>query len=316
MTPLCREADSWHARRIMGSVTRTAGSALGKAKAPSSKRGKNGASEGRRTKANGAPAQTRSHGVAPARDEDARAPQGAFHPAIPPPAPRTARLAPVKARPSRSERAIAEARAREIDEVCAAWAAIVAERMAADQAFAEAFEQYQKRPRDLRGLFVWDALHAAESHLALVNAVLARHLDGRRADPFEVLADLRAEQRRMAVVYAVNAFLAVLNQMSPNKPRWLPFEDFDPRMAVLALAHQSLVYALEAARVPAPPDLTEHILQAAQDESVWTGAREAPDRTLAACAAAAAFFRALGADGLGSVDEIVALYETRAARAG
>ena len=38
----------------------------------------------------------------------------------------------VKARPSRAERADAEERMRRIDDVCAAWAAIVAERMAAD----------------------------------------------------------------------------------------------------------------------------------------------------------------------------------------
>jgi hypothetical protein len=222
------------------------------------------------------------------------------------------RLVPVKARPTRSEREFAEARAQEIDDICAAWAAIVAERMAADQVFAETYEQFQTRPKDLRGLFLWDQLHAAESHVALVNAVIAKHLEGRRADPFAILTDLRAAQRKLAVVYAVNAFLAVLNQMSPNKPKWLSVEVLDPRMAVLALAHQTMEYALEAARIEAPPDLTEQLLEAAQHESVWTGARDASDRTLAACAAAAAFFRSLGAQDLGSIDEVVALYETHA----
>lgn len=219
---------------------------------------------------------------------------------------------PVQARLTRSERALAEARAREIDEVCAAWAAIVAERMAADQAFTEAYERYRRRPRDLRGLFELEALHAAEAHVSLLTSVIARHLDGRRADPLAILADIRNEKRKLAVAYAVNAFLAVLNQMSPNKPKWLPFEDFDPRMAVLALAHQTLEHALEAARIEAPADLTEHILRAAQDESVWASRRNASDHTLAACAAAAAFFRSLGQTDLGAIDEIVSLYERRA----
>jgi hypothetical protein len=218
------------------------------------------------------------------------------------------RLLPVKALPSRSEREFAEAHAGEIDEVCAAWAAIVAERMAADQAFAESFEQFRQRPRDLRALFAWDQLHAAEAHVALVNTVIARHLDGRRADPFAILEDLWTEQRRVAVAYSVNAFLAVLNQMSPRKPKWLSHED--PRMAVLALAHQSLEYALEAARIEHPGDLTEQILRAAQDESVWSGARDESDRTLAACAAAAAFFRLLGSEQLATIDEVVTLYES------
>lgn len=222
------------------------------------------------------------------------------------------RLVPVKARPSRSEREFAERRAQEIDDVCVAWAAIVAERMAADQVFAETYEQFQTRPRDLRGLFLWEQLHAAESHVALVNAVIAKHLDGRRADPFAILAELREAQRKLAVAYAVNAFLAVLNQMSPNKPKWISTEVLDPRMAVLALAHQTLENALEAARIEAPGDLTEVILEAAQHESVWSGARDASDRTLAACAAAAAFFRSVGAEELGSIDEIVTLYETHA----
>lgn len=232
--------------------------------------------------------------------------------AIPPPA-LDGRLKPIKARPSKSERELVEARARQIDEVCAAWAAIVAERMAADQQFAETFEQFQTRPRDLRGLFVWDALHAAESHVAMVNTVIARHLDGRRADPFAILDDLRQEKRALAAVYAVNAFLAVLNQMSPSKAKWLPMTAVDQRMAVLALAHQTIGYALEAARIEAPPDLTEQILIAAQDESVWSGARDERDRALAACAAAAAFFRSLGAGDLASIDEVVAAYESRRA---
>lgn len=222
------------------------------------------------------------------------------------------RLVPVKARPSRSEREFAERRAQEIDDVCAAWAAIVAERMAADQVFAETYEQYQTRPRDLRGLFLWEQLHAAESHVVLVNAVIAKHLEGRRADPFAILAELREAQRKLAVAYAVNAFLAVLNQMSPSKPKWISTEVLDPRMAVLALAHQTLENALEAARIEAPGDLTEVILEAAQHESVWSGARDASDRTLAACAAAAAFFRSVGAQELGSIDEVVTLYETHA----
>lgn len=263
----------------------------------------------------------RDPGAAPgASNGHAAAASGAVaRPTIPPPAATPtdgagdgARLAPVKARPTRSERAFAEARAQEIDDVCAAWAAIVAERMAADQQFAESFEQFQKRPRDLRALFLWDQLHAAESHVALVNAVIAKHLDGRRADPFAILADLRLAQRKLAVAYAVNAFLAVLNQMSPSKPKWLAFEDLDPRMAVLALAHQTLEYALESGRIESPGDLTERILEAAQHESVWTGARDTSDRTLAACAATAAFFRSIGAEELSSIDEVVALYEDHA----
>ena len=284
------------------------------------KRGKHDAKTDAR-RANGAVAKKvelakKAELAKPRKRGAAARPNGSATPAIPPPpgasqAGSDARLVPVKARPSRSEREFAEARAREIDDVCAAWAAIVAERMAADQQFAETFEQFQTRPRDLRGLFLWDALHAAESHVALVNTVIARHLDGRRADPFAILGELRAEQRQLAVVYAVNAFLAVLNQMSSNKPKWLPMESVDERMAVLALAHQTMEYALEAARIEAPPDLTENILLAAQDESVWSGARDAQDRTLAACAASAAFFRALGAEDLGSIDEVVTAYDAR-----
>jgi hypothetical protein len=216
---------------------------------------------------------------------------------------------------SRAERALADARTREIDDVCAAWAAIVAERMAADQTFAELFEQYAHRPADLRGLFVWDALLAAESHVALINSVIARHLDAeRRADPLELLADLRGEQQKIATAYAVNAFSAVLNQMLDTKAKWLPMEDFDPRIAVLALAHQNLGYALQVARVPAPVDLTDHILRASQDEAVWARrrGRGALGLTEAACEAAAAFFRGLGSEVLTSGEEIAALYSARA----
>ncbi len=107
----------------------------------------------------------------------------------------------VSARPSRAERANAEERMRRIDDVCSAWAAIVAERMAADQQFAELYEAYRTRSTDLRGLFAWDALHAAEAHLSIVNSALARHIgDDGRADPRAILADLRWEQRKLAAV--------------------------------------------------------------------------------------------------------------------
>lgn len=234
---------------------------------------------------------------------------GAAAPPPPPP------LAPVPARPSRADRVRADTRLQEIDEVCSAWAAIVAERMSADQTFAELVEQYQHGTRDLRTLFLWDALQAAEAHVALVNAVIARHLDGsRRADPLAILADLRAEQDKTAAVYAVNAFLAVLNQMSSKKPKWLTNDELDPRVAVLALAHQTLCYALEAARVSAPADLTEHVIRATQDDTVWVW-RKMPEPgtdTLAACAAAAAFFRDLGATRLTTTDEVAALYAEHA----
>jgi hypothetical protein len=144
---------------------------------------------------------------------------------------------------------------RRIDDVCAAWAAIVAERMAADQQFTDLYEAYRTRSADLRGLFAWDALHAAEAHLALVNSALARHIgDDGRADPRAILADLRWEQRKLAAVYSVNAFLAVLNQMSPHKAKWANLEEFDPRIAVLSLAHQTLGYALECLRLADPGD--------------------------------------------------------------
>lgn len=225
------------------------------------------------------------------------------------------RLVPVQARPSRSERAFAEKQGDHIDQMCSAWAAIVAERMAADQTFAETYEQYQQRTSDLRSIFDLEQLHAADAHLTLVNSVIARHLDGNRADPFAILADLREEGRRVAVVYAVNAFLAVLNQMNPNKPKWITVDLFDSRMAVLALAHQAIGYALESARILAPADLTEAILRAAQDDSVWgSGNDKSNDKSakaLAACAAAAAFFRELGEQDLSSMGRIIELYKER-----
>lgn len=227
-------------------------------------------------------------------------------------------LTPVRARPSRTERANAEARLSEIDQVCVAWADIVAERMAADQTFADLVEQVSVGPRDLRGLFLWDALHAAESHVALIQDVLAKHIVDRKADPVAILEELQARKLRVAAVYAVNAFLAVLNQMKPEKPKWVALDDLDPRLAVLALAHQTLGYALEAIQLDAPPDLTEHILAATQDDTVWVWRRmpEPGTDTLAACAAAAAFFRALGATVLTGTDEVAALYaEHGAARA-
>ena len=222
-----------------------------------------------------------------------------------------AKLTPVAARPTRSERAKQDARLQEVDSVCAAWADIVAERMAADQTFADLVEQLGHfKAGDLRGLFLWDALQAAEAHVALINDVLAAHIEDRRADPLMILADLRDRQMRVAAVYAVNAFLAVLNQMKPEKPKWLAMDDLDPRFAVLALAHQTLGYALEAIGVEAPPDLTEPILAATQDEAVWVWRRmpEPGTDTLAACAAAAAFFRALGAHTLIGTDEVAAFY--------
>lgn len=223
-------------------------------------------------------------------------------------------LAPIDARPSRAERIEGDVRQRRIDEVCAAWAAIVAERMAADQQFAEQYEAYGKRTTDLRGLFAWDALHAAEAHLSLVNAAIARHLsDDGRGDPRAILADLRWEQRKLAAVYAVNAFVAVLNQMSSQKAKWIAMEEFDPRIAVLSLAHQTLGYALDALRLQAPGDLTEHILKASQDQTVWAIEPERdPHRLNAASYAAAAFFRAIDSTELTTAEEIGSLYVTRA----
>lgn len=227
-------------------------------------------------------------------------------------------LTPVAARPSRSQRATVDARMTEIDEVCAAWADIVAERMAADQTFTELVEQLAHASRDLRGLFLWDALQSAESHLAMINDVLARHIADRRADPLAIQRELRERRTQIAAVYAVNAFLAVLNQMKPAKPKWLSMDDLDPRFAVLALAHQTLGYALEALRVEAPPDVTDQILQATQDDTVWVWRRmpEPGTDTLAAAAAAAAFFRGLGAGALTTTDEVAALYAEHAQTRG
>ncbi len=226
------------------------------------------------------------------------------------------RLAPVKARPSRSQRSGDAARVAEIDAVCNAWADIVAERVAADQTFADLVEQYNMQPpRDLRGLILWDALQAAEAHVSLITSVLAEHLDGRVGDPLTILTDLRSRQRRIAAVYAVNSFLAVLNQMSAEKPKWLNMEFVDARFAVLALAHQTLIYALDAARVDSPPDLTEQIIEATQDPAVWVW-RRMPEKgtdTLAACAATAAFFRSLGASVMTSTDEVAELYAAHSA---
>lgn len=227
-------------------------------------------------------------------------------------------VATVSARPSRAERASADERMRRIDEVCAAWAAIVAERMAADQQFTELYVAYRTRSSDVRGLFAWDALHAAEAHLSIVNSALARHIaDDGRADPRAILADLRWEQRKLAAVYAVNAFLAVLNQMSPRRAKWANLQEFDPRIAVLSLAHQTLGYALESLRVAEPGDLTERILSASQNENVWTDKHDSEENQLtAACIAAAAFFRSLGASELTTAEEVLALYTTRARARG
>jgi len=225
-------------------------------------------------------------------------------------------LSPVRARPRRDDRADVKARLREIDEACNAWADIVAERMAADQTFADLVEQYHMQPpRDLRGLILWDALQAAEAHVSMITEVLARNLDGRSGDPVVILEELRAQQRRVAAVYAVNAFLAVLNQMNAEKPKWLTMDYPDERFAVLALAHQTLNYAIEAARIEAPPDLTEQIIEATQDPAVWVWRRmpEQGTDTLAACAAAAAFFRSLDADVMTSTDEVAELYAAHSA---
>lgn len=223
----------------------------------------------------------------------------------------TRALTPVRARPTRTARTHADARLDEIDLVCAAWADIVAERLAADQTFADLVEQMEHiEARDLRGLFLWDALQAAESHVSLINDVLGAHIENRRADPLAILAELRARRLRVAAVYAVNAFLAVLNQMKPTQKSWMTSDELDPRFAVLALAHQTLGYALEAAGIEAGADLTETILRAAEDETVgvWRRMPEPGTDTLAACAAAASFFRALGASTMTSTDEVAALY--------
>ncbi|MFK7986126.1 MAG: hypothetical protein AB8I08_08845 [Sandaracinaceae bacterium] len=221
-------------------------------------------------------------------------------------------LPPVEVRRSREDKAWAEARLAEIDQVMSAWADILAERMVADQTFSEIVEQLQvDRPRDLQGLFLWEALHAAESHVALITEVIALHMSDRKADPVAILDDLRSRRRRVAAVYAVNAFLAVLNQMKPTKAKWLSSMDaIDPRFAVLALAHQTLRYATDAVKAEGPPDLTDMIISATQDEAVWVWRRmpEPGTDTLAACAAAAAFFRQLDADVLVTTDEVAAHY--------
>ena len=220
-------------------------------------------------------------------------------------------LSPVSARPTRGERDKVRERVSEIDLTCNAWATIVAERMNADQNFADLVDQFRAQPpRDLRGLFLMDALQAAEAHVAVITQVLGEHLEGRRGDPVIILDEIRKRQKRIAAVYAVNAFLAVLNQMKPEKPKWQAFDALDPRFAVLALAHQTLGYALEAAQIVAPPDVTEQIINATQDEAVWVWRRmpEPGTDTLAACAAAAAFFRHLGAESMVTTDEVAAFY--------
>jgi hypothetical protein len=199
-----------------------------------------------------------------------------------------------------------------VDRLTGAWGAIVVERIAADQDFADAFERYRGAPRDLRAVFAWDEVLSAEAHLSLVNAIIAKHSDGAgRADPFAILRELHEERRRLAAVYAVNAFRAVLGQMSPRKARWREMEggDFDERIAVLALAHQALAKALEIARVPAPADLTEPTLDAAQDRAVWAVRRSGPEGlVLAALQAAAVFFARIGADTFADAREVARLY--------
>ena len=220
-------------------------------------------------------------------------------------------LPPVEVRRSREDKAWAEARLTEIDQVMSAWGDILALRMVADQTFSEIVEQLEiGRPRDLRGLFLWEALHAAESHIALITEVIATHLSDRRADPVAILEDLRARRTQVAAVYAVNAFLAVLNQMKPTKPKWVQMSEVDPRFAVLALAHQTLRYASEALQVEIPTDFTDQILVATQDDAVWVWRRmpEPGTDTLAACAAAAAFFRVLDSTSLITTDELAAHY--------
>jgi hypothetical protein len=205
-----------------------------------------------------------------------------------------------------------------VDRVTAAWGAIVVERIAADQDFAEAFERYRGAPKDIRAVFAWDEVLSAEAHLSLVNRIIARHLDeAGRGDPFAILEQLRQERRRLAAVYAVNAFRAVLGQMSRRKPRWRSMEggDFDERIAVLALAHQTLARAVEAARVPAPADLTEPLLAAAQDPRVWeVRNRRSDGLLLAAMRAAEAFFERIGGGTFADAAEIGRLYRLGPAR--
>jgi hypothetical protein len=199
-----------------------------------------------------------------------------------------------------------------VDRVTAAWGAIVVERIGADQDFAEAFERYRGAPKDIRAVFAWDEVLSAEAHLSLVNGIIARHLEpSGRGDPFAILQELRDERRRLAAVYAVNAFRAVLGQMSRRKPRWRSMQggDFDERIAVLALAHQALAKALETARVPSPGDLTEPLLAAAQDPRVWEVRDSRSDGLLlAATRAAEAFFERIGDRTFADADEIGRLY--------
>jgi hypothetical protein len=220
--------------------------------------------------------------------------------------------APAQPSKTRAAKAATDGRTTLVDRLTGAWGAIVVERIAADQDFTAAFERYRGAPRDLRAVFAWDEVLSAEAHLSLVNAIIAKHSDGAgRADPFAILRELHEERRRLAAVYAVNAFRAVLGQMSPRKARWREMEggDFDERIAVLALAHQALAKALEIARVPAPADLTEPTLDAAQDRAVWAVRRNgAEGLVLAALQAAAVFFARLGADTFADAREIARLY--------
>ncbi|MDW8245779.1 MAG: hypothetical protein RMJ84_04300 [Sandaracinaceae bacterium] len=220
-------------------------------------------------------------------------------------------------RPSREERAFIERCMPQIDRTCAAWAAIVAERMAADQDFTEAYLNFRKRSGDIRSLFAWDALLAAEARLSAINGILARHIneDG-RADPHAILEALHREHLRLAAVYATNAFLAILNQMAPSKPKWLPLSEFDPRIAVLALAHNALVYSLNVLRVPAPSDLTESILSIAQREEVWAARPQngnPQNRLPMAWVASALFFKSMGATELESPEQVQLLYQSKSA---
>lgn len=205
-----------------------------------------------------------------------------------------------------------------VDRITGAWGAIVVERIAADQDFAAAFERYRTATKDIRAIFAWDEVLSAEAHLSLVNGIIARHADtAGRADPFAILEDLHEERRRLAAVYAVNAFRAVLGQMSQKKARWRDMDggDFDERIAVLALAHQALSKALEIARVPAPADLTEPTLDAAQDRAVWAVRRTgAEGLVLASLQAASIFFARIGADTFADASEIGRLYAVQPAR--
>jgi hypothetical protein len=99
--------------------------------------------------------------------------------------------------------------------------------------------------------------------------------------------------------------------MSPKKPKWRGLDEdaFDQRIAVLALAHQSLSRAVESLRMSAPADLTELVLEAAQDPMVWE-MRNHPEGGVrpAACQAAAVFFDRVGARDLRQVEEVAKMY--------